>query len=216
MCSTPAPGAERVRGHAASAIVNVCSPRFCMPAVLGTEEQIRTLLGALIAVMRECRPQEQRFAMSGLACVAQVLGERFAPFYDGFMPLAQGVLATMNGKVRWVDGWMGGWVDGWHAKRLPLLPAGADTHATRPRIDGAQEHRQLRAQTMEAMALVGIAVGKVRGDGHVTRMISCVTISRSLLRACACACANSGALRGGRSQAADGASGHAGRGHRLG
>ena len=88
---------------------------------------IGKLLAGLVSVLRECRPQEAQYAVSAVGCVAQVLGEGFVPFYGGFMPLAQGILATQNGK----------------------------------------EHRQLRANTMEAIALVGIAVGaeKFAKDG---------------------------------------------------
>ena len=127
VCSTSRAGLERVRGHAASAIINVCSPRFCVPEVLGDSAFIGKLLAGLVSVLRECRPQEAQYAVSAVGCVAQVLGEGFVPFYGGFMPLAQGILATQNGK----------------------------------------EHRQLRANTMEAIALVGIAVGaeKFAKDG---------------------------------------------------
>jgi len=120
VASQSAPGAERVRGHAALALVNVLNPVAFSRELLDSSKLLPGILAAVMAVIRECRPSEQRHAMSAIGAVAQVAEDGFRPYYAGFMPVAKNVLATMNGK----------------------------------------EHRQLRGQTMEAMALVGLAVGK--------------------------------------------------------
>jgi len=79
----------RIRGHAAAAISNYARPDNCKPKQL---EPVAAVLEALYGVLHECRPAEQQQALVAVSFVSKVIGDRFADFYDTFVPLAKDIV----------------------------------------------------------------------------------------------------------------------------
>ncbi|CAN0072325.1 unnamed protein product [Heterosigma akashiwo] len=82
----------RVRGHAASALVNFCHPEHCEADSLAPHTD--ATLSALAAALAAGPAAVQEAALTALACVAQVAEADFAPYYPSFMPGIKGLLAA--------------------------------------------------------------------------------------------------------------------------
>ena len=94
VCANSIEGAERVRGFAASAIVEVCDPYVCTREILEADGLGDRLVAGLAKVVTECRAAEAASALAAFGVVAEVLGDGFLPHYRSFADL---VLALIRG-----------------------------------------------------------------------------------------------------------------------
>ena len=90
--SDPSQG-MRLRGHAASAIINFANPSNC------EAEYIEPYLDALLQALCTCldpsvSPEVQEAALDGVSCVAQVTEADFSPYYGTFMPGLLGIATS--------------------------------------------------------------------------------------------------------------------------
>lgn len=79
---------EKVKGHAANALINVFNPDHCDPEkwTLPIEEVINPLLEALLTCLQLGSIEVKNPCLSVVGCISRVLGEDFAPYYAVFMP----------------------------------------------------------------------------------------------------------------------------------
>jgi hypothetical protein len=82
----------RVRGHCASAMINLCDPEHCEAEVL--EPYLSGLLNALGNTLTSAPMEVQAPCLVLLGCIAQVSEEAFAPFYGAFMPGVRQILES--------------------------------------------------------------------------------------------------------------------------
>eukprot|EP01032_Pedospumella_encystans_P019768 gene19768-22474_t len=75
---------DRVRGHAASALINLVSPESCEADSLA--RYLDPLLKSLLYCLQSAPLQVRPPCLSLLGCIATVSGEAFVPYYAGFMP----------------------------------------------------------------------------------------------------------------------------------
>lgn len=86
---------DRVRGHCASALINLINPETCEEEML--QPHLEGLLGALVACLTHASVEVQPFCLDLLGCVAQVSDEAFVPYYASFMPGIKGILKSALG-----------------------------------------------------------------------------------------------------------------------
>lgn len=90
-----APTCDRVRGHCASALINLTNPEHCEEEML--VPYLEPLLSALVACLQHASVEVQPFCLDLLGCVAQVSEEAFVPYYASFMPGIKSILKTALG-----------------------------------------------------------------------------------------------------------------------
>ncbi len=86
---------DRVRGHCASALINLTNPESCEEEMLFP--YLEPLLSALVACLQHASVEVQPFCLDLLGCVAQVSEEAFVPYYASFMPGVKNILKTALG-----------------------------------------------------------------------------------------------------------------------
>ena len=91
---------ERVRGHTASALINMTNPSSC------PEEEILPYMEPLLKALMQCLQvaslEVQSHCLTLLGCVAQVSHEKFAPFYPFFMPGIKTIMKHSTGETQGV------------------------------------------------------------------------------------------------------------------
>jgi len=75
---------DRIRGHAASALINILNPETCDDEQL--EPYLQPLLQSLCNSLQSAAVEIQSPCLTLLGCAAQVSVEGFKPFYSLFMP----------------------------------------------------------------------------------------------------------------------------------
>jgi hypothetical protein len=89
----------RVRGHAASCVINFCNPQGgCETEHVAPHSD--TLLGALVTCLGgggSCTPEVMEEALGAVTRIAHVSNADFGRFYAAFMPGILGILATCSG-----------------------------------------------------------------------------------------------------------------------
>lgn len=83
---------ERVRGHAASAMINLCSPEHVDADVL--QPYIESILNAIVACLQGASLDVQSPCLVLLGCVAQVSEKAFIPYYGSLMPGIKSILGS--------------------------------------------------------------------------------------------------------------------------
>lgn len=83
---------DRVRGHAASAMINLVDAENCDSDVLGAH--LQPLLQALVQCLQGASAEVQPACLSLLGVVAQAAEEKFVPYYCSFMPGVKAILAS--------------------------------------------------------------------------------------------------------------------------
>lgn len=87
---------ERVRGHTASALINMTNPESCPEEVM--LPFMDPLLQALMQCLQLASLEVQPHCLTLLGCVAQVSHEKFARFYPSFMPGIKTILRHATGE----------------------------------------------------------------------------------------------------------------------
>lgn len=89
---------ERVRGHVASALINMTNPASC------PEEAMLPFLDPLLQALMQCLQlasiEVQPHCLTLLGCVAQVSHEKFARYYPSFMPGIKTILRHATGEAQ--------------------------------------------------------------------------------------------------------------------
>ena len=83
---------DRVRGHAASAMINLINPESCEAEAL--TGHLEPLLTALVVCLQSAAVEVQPHCLVLLGCAAQVAEAAFAPYYPSFMPGIKSILRT--------------------------------------------------------------------------------------------------------------------------
>lgn len=86
----------RVRGHAASALINLLSPDNCDADAL--RKFLAPLLQGLLTCLQNAPFEVRAPCLVVLGCVAQVCPEEFAGYYAQFMPGIKGLLREARGE----------------------------------------------------------------------------------------------------------------------
>lgn len=86
---------DRVRAHAASALINLCNPETADADAL--TPLIETTLSAIVGCLQHASLEVQGPCLVLLGCVAQSSEAAFAPYYSSLMPGIKAILA--NGQV---------------------------------------------------------------------------------------------------------------------
>jgi hypothetical protein len=86
---------DRLRGHCASALINLTNPENCEEDML--EAHLEPLLVALIACLQYASDEVKPYCLDLLGCAAQVSDEAFAPYYASFMPGIKNILRQALG-----------------------------------------------------------------------------------------------------------------------
>jgi hypothetical protein len=84
----------RVRGHAAAAMINLCSPENIEAEVL--QPFLESILTALVACLQGAPLDVQAPCLVLLGCVAKVSDKAFAPYYGSLMPGIKSILANSS------------------------------------------------------------------------------------------------------------------------
>src|SRR5690606_22891321 len=85
---------HRVQSHAASAVIN-----FCENATLEIlDPYLNTLMAKLAGLLQGGNKMVLEQAITAIAALADVVEDRFASYYDTFMPFLKEVLRNANGK----------------------------------------------------------------------------------------------------------------------
>ena len=87
---------DKVRGHAASALINIINPESCQTDVL--EPHLPDLLNSLCVCLQGAPLEVQSPCLTLLGCAAQVSVEEFKPFYSSFMPGVKQILHNACGE----------------------------------------------------------------------------------------------------------------------
>jgi hypothetical protein len=104
---------DKVRGHAASAMINLVNPESCEAEALTAH--LEPLLTALVVCLQSAAVEVQPHCLVLLGCAAQVSEEAFAPYYPSFMPGIKAILRaatspdqiTLRGKAMECAGLVG-------------------------------------------------------------------------------------------------------------
>ncbi|KAJ1437419.1 armadillo-type protein [Ochromonadaceae sp. CCMP2298] len=104
---------DRVRGHAATALIDLLNPDSCDLETLSPV--LEPLLQALLGCLQNAPLEVRSPCLVLLGCVAQVCGPAFAPYYASFMPGIKSVLreatapdlSTLRGKAMECVGLLG-------------------------------------------------------------------------------------------------------------
>ena len=83
---------DKVRGHAASAMINLVNPESCEAEALTLH--LQPLLTALVVCLQSAAIEVQPHCLVLLGCVAQVAEDAFVPYYSSFMPGIKAILKT--------------------------------------------------------------------------------------------------------------------------
>eukprot|EP01138_Halocafeteria_seosinensis_P011725 gb/GECG01011982.1/.p1 GENE.gb/GECG01011982.1/~~gb/GECG01011982.1/.p1 ORF type:complete len:1166 (+),score=197.18 gb/GECG01011982.1/:1-3498(+) len=86
----------RVSAHAATALINFCSPSDqdeCCPAELITPH-LDQLMSSLLSLLQCNTPSALGQSLSALAVVAKSAGDKFAAYYDQFMPGVKSIVKS--------------------------------------------------------------------------------------------------------------------------
>ena len=89
---------DKVRGHAASAMINLVNPESCEAEALTTH--LEPLLTALVVCLQSAAIEVQPHCLVLLGCAAQVAEEAFIPYYSSFMPGIKAILKTATSSDR--------------------------------------------------------------------------------------------------------------------
>ncbi|CAM9098384.1 unnamed protein product, partial [Ectocarpus fasciculatus] len=89
---------ERVRGHTASALINMTNPASCPEEAL--LPHMEPLLQALMQCLQLASLEVQPHCLTLLGCVAQVSHGQFARFYSSFMPGIKSILRHATGEAQ--------------------------------------------------------------------------------------------------------------------
>lgn len=81
---------DRVRGHAASALINLTNPESCEEEIL--QPYIEPLLSALLVCLQSASYDVQVPCLTLLGSIAQTAKEAFMPFYPSFIPGFKSIL----------------------------------------------------------------------------------------------------------------------------
>ena len=156
--ATPTP-CQRVKGHAASALINMINPTAIQPRSSAEDDEpeslslqtvlmhLDPLVHALVHSLQTCSVQVQAPCLVVLGCLAQVVEDRFVPYYDAIIPGIKSILQA-------------------HNNTATVTGAGAATvrGAGRGSITYQQQQMQaaqvtLYGKAMECVGLIGEAVG---------------------------------------------------------
>ena len=83
---------DKIRGHAASAMINLVNPENCEAEAL--TRHLEPLLTALVVCLQSAAVEVQPHCLVLLGCAAQVAEEAFLPYYPSFMPGIKSILRT--------------------------------------------------------------------------------------------------------------------------
>ena len=89
---------DKVRGHAASAMINLVNPDSCEAEAL--TGHLEPLLTALVVCLQSAAIEVQPHCLVLLGCAAQVAEEAFVPYYSSFMPGIKAILRTATSADR--------------------------------------------------------------------------------------------------------------------
>ena len=81
---------DRVRGHSASAMINLLNPDNCHKDVI--QQYLQPLLQALVFCLQSASREVQPACLSLLGCLAQTAEESFFPYYSSLMPGLKSIL----------------------------------------------------------------------------------------------------------------------------
>merc|ERR1711871_348359 len=87
---------DKVRGHAASALINILNPESCETEEL--EPYLPDLLNSLCVCLQGASLEVQSPCLTLLGCAAQVSVDAFKPFYSSFMPGIKQILHNASGE----------------------------------------------------------------------------------------------------------------------
>jgi len=90
---------DRLRGHVASALINLTNPETCDAEYLVESGLLEPLLSSLVVCLQNASLEVQPYCLDLLGCVAQVSGESFTPYYSSFMPGIKNILVTAQGPL---------------------------------------------------------------------------------------------------------------------
>eukprot|EP01038_Epipyxis_sp_PR26KG_P010303 gene10303-13849_t len=83
---------DRIRGHAASALINLLTPEHCEAEML--ESYLQPLLNSLVICLETASFEIKSPCLTLLGCIAQVTNEGFVDYYSSFMPGIKTILIT--------------------------------------------------------------------------------------------------------------------------
>ena len=89
---------DKVRGHAASAMISLINPENCEAETLTTH--LEPLLNSLVVCLKYAALEVQPQCLVLLGCAAQVAEEAFVPYYSSFMPGVKNILMTATSSDR--------------------------------------------------------------------------------------------------------------------
>jgi len=98
---------DRVRGHTASAMINLMNPENCSKDVVQQGGYLEPLLQALVICLQSASREVQPACLSLLGCLAQTAEDSFFPYYPSLMPGLKSILfsatsedlVTLRGKA---------------------------------------------------------------------------------------------------------------------
>ena len=88
---------DRVRGHAAAALINLTNPENCESDMLTKSGVLEPLLRALAEALQNSSAAVQPLCLDLLGCVAHAAEDAFAPYYSSFMPGIKGIMVSTRG-----------------------------------------------------------------------------------------------------------------------
>lgn len=83
---------DRVRGHTASAMINLMNPENCSKDVLQQGGYLEPLLQALVLCLQSASREVQPACLSLLGCLAQTAEDSFFPYYPSLIPGLKSIL----------------------------------------------------------------------------------------------------------------------------
>ena len=81
---------DRVRGHSASAMINLMNPEHCCKDAI--QQYLEPLLQALVFCLQSASREVQPACLSLLGCLAQTAEDSFFPYYGSLMPGLKSIL----------------------------------------------------------------------------------------------------------------------------